>query len=61
MLVEYKTFKNGEETHFVEIEVDDDIDLAFFDTREGTEQLNRKVSEAVNLPIGSFKLGSIQP
>jgi len=61
MLVEYKTFKNGEETHYVEIEVDKDVDLEFFDTQEGTEQLKRKISEVVNLPIGSFKTGIIRP
>lgn len=52
MLVEYLTFENGQKTHQVEIEVDREIDD---DTREGIEYINRKISEAANIPLGSFK------
>ncbi|MFF2793520.1 hypothetical protein [Lysinibacillus xylanilyticus] len=52
MLVEYYTFKNGQETHRVEIDLDEEING---DTLEEIQIINKKISEAKNLPIGSFK------
>lgn len=52
MLVKYYTFKNGQETHTIEIDIDDEING---DTFEEIQIINQKISEATNLPIGSFK------
>lgn len=56
MLVEYYTFKNGEEKHSVEVEFDTSINT---DTTEGTKYLKRIVSTAIGLPVEDFKLGNI--
>ncbi|SCX38453.1 hypothetical protein [Lysinibacillus fusiformis] len=52
MLVEYYTFKNGEERHTVEIDIEEGI---YGDNLEEIQIINKKISEAVNLPIGTFK------
>ena len=52
MLVEYYTFKNGEERHTVEIDIEEDI---YGDNLEEIQIINQKISEATNLPIGTFK------
>ncbi|WP_197140100.1 hypothetical protein [Lysinibacillus sphaericus] len=52
MLVEYYTFENGEERHTVEIDIEEDI---YGDNLEEIQIINQKISEAANLPIGTFK------
>lgn len=52
MLVQYSTFENGEKIHTIEIEIDKEIDD---DTKEGIDYINCKISEAANIPLGSFK------
>jgi len=52
MLIEYYTFRNGEEKHKVEIDIEEDI---YGDNLEEIQIINQKISEAANLPIGTFK------
>ncbi|WP_291759100.1 hypothetical protein [Lysinibacillus sp. UBA5990] len=52
MLIEYYNFRNGEEKHKVEIDIEEDI---YGDNLEEIQIINQKISEAANLPIGTFK------
>ena len=58
MIVKYYTFENGKKTHSIKVEIDKSIDV---DTIEGTQYLNRLVSDATGLSVGSFKVGNISP
>lgn len=57
MLVEY-TILEKRETSVVDLDLEKEPE--YYDTREGTIELNRKVSMATGLPVGSFKLGNMK-
>lgn len=57
MLVEYFIFETRQ-TSVVDLDLEKEPE--YYDTREGTVELNRKVSMVTGLPVGSFKLGRMK-
>ena len=57
MLVEY-TILDKKETNVVDLDLEREPE--YYDSREGTVELNKKVSLATGLPICSFKLGRMK-
>lgn len=58
MIVEYRTYTNGQKSYEINIELEHELE--FYDTYEGTMWLKRKISGIINLPVDEFSLGNIK-